>query len=454
MEAEIEAFRKLHPSSKSRRKKLMFKFLQDIRMHTREGKVDKFLKKGARQFLSNIAHKELVRELDLNDVLNQLQQKHFEESSRAMMHSNLNHQQSWLPFIDGITSVAAADNYDGFSPRGVFCEGFSSQDVVLEVSSEQHHQQQACDDAASDAMMLNFLENELLPDSIGTVVLSEAQVAVLSSSNAPTTFAITYPRLMQHFAVAKLWPHSDIDAFLRMMQTLRPTGVEGEKFPKSSKTFLKIDPSEMAKTKTRSLLARVQVRNPRHGHREFQKTATYLHLGLKNALLAKSCGLVNKWQYVNTMRVIYTLFPDFVPQELLEIIKPQPGEELDRGILKNWGNLPPTDSVGKRNLVFWIHAHIDGVQWFNNSCQSKGVPILGRLVSIEDEDSKERVKIPELDPFIIGVLHVLKPTDTKQFVKDFVEELRELLFPRISQLSFKVSECKDCFRHMFSICTL
>lgn len=446
IEKEDAAFRRLHTSSKSRRKREEFAFLQQIREHTREGNVDKVLKKGARQFLSNIAFKELVRELDLTDALNQLQQKHLEECDEARMHLNLNRR---LPLTDGITDECsvAADSREGFSTSssgGGFYDSFSSQqstDIfsqdVMGVSSE--HQQQADDDAASDAMMLNFLENELLPDSIGTVVLSEAQLAILSSSTNAPKFDIGHPRLMQHFAVAKLWPHEDINAYLAMMRALG--GVQGEKFPKSSKTFLKIDPRQLGKTRIRNIYPRGPGIRRRHISGRDNKTATYLHLGLKNALLGKSCGLVYKWQYVNTMRTVYSLFPDFIPQEILELIRPQPGEELDRDILKHWGNLPrpPTDSVGKTNLVFRIHAHIDGVQWFNNSTQSKGVPILGRLVSIEDQDSKKMVKIPELQPFIIGVLHILKQTDTKAFVKDFVEELRELRFPQVSNLSFKVN---------------
>jgi hypothetical protein len=123
-------------------------------------------------------------------------------------------------------------------------------------------------------------------------------------------------------------------------------------------------------------------------------------------LLAESPGLIDKWAYIKTWRLIYILFPDFVPDEILKAIEPKKGEEFDRDVYMLWHCLPKRSIEKKRDLVLHIHGHIDGVQWFKDSNQGKGVPILGRLVAVEDKVSKEIIKIPNLSPFVIGVMQV------------------------------------------------
>lgn len=100
------------------------------------------------------------------------------------------------------------------------------------------------------------------------------------------------------------------------------------------------------------------------------------------------------------------LFPDFVPKEIIKAIEPKQGEEFDRHVYKLWHCLPKPSIDNKRDLVLHIHGHIDGVQWFKDTNEGKGVPILGRLVGVEDRNSGEMIKIPNLSPFVIGVMQV------------------------------------------------
>jgi hypothetical protein len=113
---------------------------------------------------------------------------------------------------------------------------------------------------------------------------------------------------------------------------------------------------------------------------------------------------------------------------------------MSKDLVDHWLSLPPPpdDKIIKRELVLKIHGHIDGVKWFENSIQPKGVPILATLVGIEDLISKKSVKIANLDPFVVGVMQQSSPTDTKEFVRDFVYELRRLGVRDPGERSFTV----------------
>lgn len=430
-------FSDLGTSRKSTVKGLVFAFLQDIKRKAEEGKVDEVLKgRSSRKFLEKQSNSSFVQELGLVEALSQLRSKHAADKHQQRMNSRMSvssaafsnyvsdsraaHHQAQQHANSNNTQIApaAANNDDDVQQ--------SSMDIDID------HSDHAADDDLNSAEERFRLENEVLPNSIGIVQLTDAQLAILSKTHERPKFTIK--RLIQHFAVQKRWPHADSTAFLKMVRNNAIIGLDSEQFPMSSKTLLKIEESLKAFGAIRTLYA-----SPALGSGIPQKTGTYLHFGIKSALLAKSPGLVNKWQYIKTMRTVHTLFPEVIPNEIMEIIRPQPGEECDREMLKFWTQNPPKPhDEGERDIVLNIHGHIDGVQWFANSTQSKGVPILGRLISMTDSISGTTVKIPDLDPFVIGVLHVLTTTNTKEFVKDFVEELRELLFPEVSGVSFTV----------------
>ena len=422
-------YKDLHRTRKSAVKREAFDFLQLIRSKAEEGKVDEVLKKREESlgFLEKENVFSLVQVLGLEVALIQLRQKLADERERDLRRGSLvsaavsnnvgdspAHHAVQLANSNHQNAHSAANN-----------DGDQQNSMEIDINCSVH--------AADDSEVLFRLENEVLPSSIGTVQLTDAQLAILSTSLERPK--LTIARLIQHFAVQKRWPHADSTAFLGMVRNNKPLGLDLEQFPmSSSKTLLKIEDSEKARGTIRTLYS-----TPPIGSAIKEETGTYLHFGIKSALLAQSPGLVNKWQYIKTMRVVHTLFPEVIPNEIMEIIRPQPGEECDTEMLKFWTQNPPKPhDEGERDIILNIHAHIDGVQWFANSTQSKGVPILGRLISMTDSISGMTVKIPELDPFVIGVLHVLKSTNTKEFVKDFVEELRELLFPDISGVSFTV----------------
>lgn len=290
------------------------------------------------------------------------------------------------------------------------------------------------------------LENEVLPRQIGQIDLSDEDLAILSRSENDPKFSDKV--ILSHYAVWKRMPLQNTTHLLKLLHEYQ-VQIDLVKLPKTARTLLKITPSDIEGTKIYDIFAPVRIGAPP------EKTASYLHLGLRNALLGKSCGLVAKWQYINTIRSIFVLFPELVPAELQELIRPQKGEEYDKDLLKYWASLSkkqPEDndpssraSSSARSLVLQIHGHIDGVQWFINSTQPQGVPILARLVGIRDEVSGESVKIPTLDPFVVGVMQKYQKTDTKKFVSDFVNELKTLSDRRLSNLSFKVElVCMIC----------
>lgn len=428
-----------------------FKFLQDIRKAVDEGNVDTVLKEdGSLEFLERVnISSSLVLDLGLDAALNQLRQKNADAIERQQRrnrgaspeHGNNadddddegDNNGSLLvvrPLQQHYCAIAqmnaSSSSYQNALPAAATNDDIIDDDVV-----------DFGDEAAVDNpdIVLSHLERDVLPNLIGTIQLTDAQLEMLAASHAVPQ--ITIKRMIQHLAVHKLWPHADTTAFLKMVRNNKPIGLDSEQFPLSSKTLLNIkDVITETGVRIRSLYTITKgIGIAKHR----VKTGIYLHFGIKSALLAKSAGLVSKWQYIKAMRVVHTLFPDVIPDEILAIVKPQPGEESDKELLKHWARNPPKPYEGaERKIVFNIHGHIDGVQWFTNSTQSKGVPILGRLVSIADLESGKTIKIPELDPFVIGVLHVLKTTNTHEFVKDFVTELRELLFPDIAGLSFQV----------------
>jgi hypothetical protein len=302
-----------------------------------------------------------------------------------------------------------------------------------------------------DRGVQQVLLEEVLPRQIGLIKLTEDQLDILSRAEGITP-KFSFRRLLQHYSMWKNSAMLNVTDLLKLLRANR-CEIDYDDLPETADTLLKITDDLLGRTSIRAIYT------PIVPGRAPMKTAEYLCLGIEHALNARSCGVVDKWHYLNTMRIVLALFPEMIPPEIRESIGPQPGEEYDVGLQKRWLSLPQVDPEMKRELVLLIHGHIDGVDWFKNTNKSKGVPILGRLVGIRDDASGESIKIPTLNPFVIGTLNVAKPTNTKDFVEDYVLELKRLADPGRSGLSYKVqlvcmvcdtpqrAECKGTIAH-------
>lgn len=245
-------------------------------------------------------------------------------------------------------------------------------------------------------------KDDTLRSTLGQVSLTQEQLKVLARSEI-TDLNFSWKRLQQHYATSKKIPNSTTDYILGLMHTYKPTIQLKDylkEIPKTARTLLKVPASEREKYKKRNVIG------IRTGKGRVKNAGTYMHFGVQEPLLIQSPGLVEKWQYINTWRLIYILFPDFVPIEIIPAIAPKKEEEYDQEIFKLWRDLPTPDPKKTQDLAFHIHGHIDGVQWFKDTNEGSGVPILGRLVAIENKKSKKILKIPNLEPFVIGVMQV------------------------------------------------
>jgi len=351
-------------------------------------------------------------------------------------------------------------------------DALSNEDVLRSAASAQQHGQQVMDISFQDCDIASGFSHQIqeeyeeglrqalledvLPRQIGRLTLTDGQLAILSKSNTNTSLKLSFRRFMSHYAVWKNIALKNITETLKLLHATQ-CEIDFNDLPTTSDGLLSISEDMIDRAPIRNIFEPIRV-----GRGEML-TARYLNLGIKNALLGISCGLIFRWEYLMTMRIVVSLFPEFVPPEIRQAIGPQKGEELDPEVLKHWFSLPsaPTeDPNNPRQLVLLIHGHIDGVQWLINSTQPKGVPILGRLVGIKEEVSGDKIKIPTLSPFVIGtLLPMRKKVNTKKFVKNFVEELAELNSPQRSGLSFKVqlvcmicdapqrAECKGIIGH-------
>lgn len=250
-------------------------------------------------------------------------------------------------------------------------------------------------------------EDDCFQTTLGQLKLDQNQIRALSRSGVKDLH-FTWKRLNQHHATLKKIPNSTTDYLLSMMHAYRPT-IKLEDYireiPKTARTLLKVPESERRKYQKRDVRG-TRVGKTRNSIKKVRRAGTYMHFGVQQPLLVQSPGMVEKWQYINTWRLIYVLFPDFVPAELLPAIAPKRGEEYERDLLVPWDKLPKPDPEKTKDLVLHIHGHIDGVQWFKDTNEGSGVPILGRLVAVENKKSKQILKIPNLEPFVVGVMQV------------------------------------------------
>ena len=168
----------------------------------------------------------------------------------------------------------------------------------------------------------------------------------------------------------------------------------------------------------------------------------YMHFGIAAGILGTSIGTVHWHEHVTQLRRLHLICPEMLPQIFLDNIRPRNGDDFEKHKERDWNfrAFHPDDTT--EPVCVKIHVNIDGVQWFQNS-KTKGVPILGRIHSIEN--STRCIKFPKPGkPFIIGVLKQSSKCDVQDFISDFINELRELKKPTESR-NFSVElACMIC----------
>ena len=434
-ELTVEKFldkRTTAPAKQSRIRSKANEFKEKLQAHSKgESAENELTEAGAEYWKSKDIDWKIAKELGLQDLIERVLK--IKEQRLASIH-HTQHQHD----------LAAAVGRQVFGHGQVGRPSTSS--AASASSSSSFHIPDIClrdDQIRSDFErgMAAAIENEIQLRPMGLTGLSEDQIAVLSRLGKGSEGQFSFQRLAAHFMVWKRIPLMDGTDFLRLFRTSCQANTDFSKLPTTCRTLLKIETSDIKATRIRPIYAPLVPGRPK------KLTAQYLSLGIERALLGVSCGLVARWQYLNTMRIVYTIFPEMVPREIYEAICPQQGEEFDVDLMKHWRALPkpPAMEDDARQLVLLLHGHMDGVQLFTNSIRSKGVPILSRLVGIRDDVTSESVKIPTLDPFVVGTMQVHRKTNTKQFVKDYVQELRILENPHLSGLSFRVElVCMIC----------
>ena len=280
--------------------------------------------------------------------------------------------------------------------------------------------------------LASVLVEDVLQHNIGVWKLTDEQLTLLINSDLLPKYS--FNRIMAHCIAIKRIKQSTVDYILAMLHTFHPV-IDYATLPRSCKTLLRITKSdiqqccEVTDIKGKKLDPD-PVNDPPGGR--------YMHLGVAKAILAQSPGLVNTFEYVNTLRTMFFLWPELFTEEMRQIIRPRKGEEFDKEILRKWC-VPKPETGLKQRINIEIHGHIDGVQLYKNSATGKGIPILGRVTAIGDKISGTRVTLPPLEPFVIGIMHVTgsKP-DVWKFSAKFVKELRLLSSKQRSGHSFTV----------------
>jgi hypothetical protein len=321
-------------------------------------------------------------------------------------------------------SACDDDDLDFSSPE--FCRSYLASSHVSEELREQY-----------EAARRDIILNDILPGRVGDVELSMEQLSILCNydRNDSDEYKISYRKWLAHVSCREGITQAAVDRILKDHRRFK-FQIDHKDLPTTAKTLLKISPEDTRFITMRDIYGPVVV------GRGTQKTASYMHLGILNSLLLRSPGVVKKWHYINIMRTVHTLFPDFLPDAMQAVIGLHKGEEYDPELIEKWNNLPKPDPSKKRKLVLEIHGHIDGVKWFENSTQA-------------DEITGECVKTTSLGPFVIGVMQATKSAvNTKEFVRDFVYELRKLADQEMSGLDFKVTitTCVSNFIPLYIIC--
>lgn len=280
-------------------------------------------------------------------------------------------------------------------------------------------------------LLATVLVEDVLQHNIGLWKMTDEQLLLLV--DADVIPKISFNRVLAHVQAYKRIDQSTMDYFLSVLHLYKPE-INYATLPRSSKTLLRILPED----KTDGVSITDIKGKPIDPGPDEPPGGVYMHLGVARAILGESIGVVNTFEYVNTLRTLFFLWPELFTEEMRRIIRPRRGEEYDKELLKKW-NVPKPEPGLHQNIVVEMHGHIDGVQLFKNSATGKGIPILGRVTAIRDADTGLRVTLPPLEPFVIGIMHETgeKP-DICAFSSKFVDELKQLSSRKTSGHSFTV----------------
>jgi hypothetical protein len=158
----------------------------------------------------------------------------------------------------------------------------------------------------------------------------------------------TFNQILQHWSVKRRIDHEAISELCFLLNRHQPqieyTGPN--KLPLCAKTLLKIDYAQVKKACPMRTVKPAKDAKPPPALIAMAPPGTvladnaldgeYMHLGLESAILGTSPGLVNRWGYIATLRRIHAVFPTLLPRELVELTRPQIGEENHQETLVNW----------------------------------------------------------------------------------------------------------------------
>jgi hypothetical protein len=276
---------------------------------------------------------------------------------------------------DAITSLAlfdaASTSMDNLAPAWAL----DSSSVGLHMPSSPRtglvSNYQSVDDLfqSQETLVERAIEEDFISGALGTALLGSSipleVCKMLVRTNVKTTY--TFNQILQHWSVKRRIDHEAISELCFLLNRYQPqilyTGPN--KLPLCAKTLLKIDHEKLkADCPTRTVRPAkdaldprkptlVPVKKPPGPLAEAARDGEYMHFGLEKALLGKSPGLVNRWEYIATLRRIHAVFPTLLPREFVELTLPQIGEENHTDTLINhmFAHMNLTSDDGKKPEV-------------------------------------------------------------------------------------------------------
>lgn len=190
--------------------------------------------------------------------------------------------------------------------------------------------------------------------------------------------------------------------------------------------------------------------------RELKADQRYVHLGLKKALLAQSCGVLFREKYIRTLQLIGSKDPSVFTQKFRNLVFKEEVMAEEVGvrtfvcllftpapkllfilflyIFQAKRHFEETSSSGSANqkptspaegpVNFTIEIFIDGAQVFKNSKAGQMYPIYGRVHAV----GAHVIPIRRSKPFVIGIYYGVGQPDMDAFLYDLMEELKEMKY--------------------------
>lgn len=182
-------------------------------------------------------------------------------------------------------------------------------------------------------------------DAVGISTLPMRICKMLVRTNVKSKYS--FVRILQHWTAKRRIDHQSITELLFLLNTYQPDIVytvgHEDKLPWCAKTLLKIDTAKLQNDFKPEKInpAKDAKVPPSLSKKDSELTAKalqgeYIHFGLENGLLGNSPGLIHHWEYIATLRRIHAVFPNFLPEEFVKLVRPQIGEESHTGTLINW----------------------------------------------------------------------------------------------------------------------